>query len=64
MEVVDAHLSFKEAKERWIERFERRYLASVYTRYEHNITHAAEHAEINRRHFRELLEKYGLYEPR
>jgi two-component system, NtrC family, response regulator HydG len=62
-EAVEAHLPFKEAKERWLERFERRYLASVWARHGYNVTHAAEHAGINRRHFRELCEKYGIRKP-
>ena len=40
--------------------FERRYLATVLAAHARNITHAAEHAGINRRHFRELLYKHGL----
>jgi DNA-binding NtrC family response regulator len=60
-DALDAHLPFKEAKERWIEGFERRYLAAVYARFGGNITRAAEHAGINRRHFRELLKKHGLH---
>jgi DNA-binding NtrC family response regulator len=61
---VDTHLSFKDAKERCVEQFERRYLAAIYSRFDRNITRAAEHAGINRRHFRELLEKHGIYDPR
>ncbi len=61
-EVVDTALPFKEAKERWNDHFERRYLAAVYQGQGGNITRAAEHAGINRRHFRELLYKHGLLE--
>ncbi|MBZ0231730.1 MAG: sigma 54-interacting transcriptional regulator [Deltaproteobacteria bacterium] len=61
-EVVDTALPFKEAKERWNDHFERRYLAAVYQAQGGNITRAAEHAGINRRHFRELLYKHGLLE--
>jgi len=60
LEVVDVNLPFKEAKERWVERFERRYLSAVFSSHAENITHAAEHAGIGRRHFRELLLKHGL----
>jgi DNA-binding NtrC family response regulator len=60
LEAVETHLPFKEAKERWVERFERRYLAAVFSAHGSNVTHAAEHAGINRRHFRELLRKYDL----
>jgi two-component system, NtrC family, nitrogen regulation response regulator GlnG len=62
-EVVDISLPFKEAKERWVDSFERRYLAAVFAKFGQNITRASEHAEINRRHFRELLEQHGLREP-
>jgi DNA-binding NtrC family response regulator len=60
--VVDTSLPFKEAKERWNDQFERRYLAVVFDTYGNNVTRAAEHAGINRRHFRELLYKHGLLE--
>jgi DNA-binding NtrC family response regulator len=57
---VDTALPFKEAKEQWVGDFERRYLAGVYASHDNNITHAAEHAGINRRHFRNLLRKHGI----
>jgi two-component system, NtrC family, nitrogen regulation response regulator GlnG len=60
LEAVDTNLPFKEAKERWVERFERRYLAAVFAAHDRNITRAAEHAGIQRRHFRELLIKHDL----
>jgi len=58
--VIDTTLPFKEAKERWVDQFERRYLASVFDAHERNITHAADHSGINRRHFRTLLRKHGI----
>ncbi|MBK9036778.1 MAG: sigma 54-dependent Fis family transcriptional regulator [Myxococcales bacterium] len=61
-DAIDTALPFKEAKERWNDVFERRYLAAVHAAAGGNITHAAEHAGINRRHFRELLYKHGLLE--
>ena len=61
-EVVDTSLPFKDAKERWNDHFERRYLAAVFGAHGGNITRAADHAGINRRHFRELLYKHGLLE--
>ncbi len=61
-ELVDTTLPFKDAKERWNDHFERRYLAAVHAGAGGNITRAAEHAGINRRHFRELLYKHGLLE--
>jgi DNA-binding NtrC family response regulator len=59
---IDIALPFKDAKERWNDHFERRYLAAVFDLHGRNVTRAAEHAGINRRHFRELLYKHGLLE--
>jgi DNA-binding NtrC family response regulator len=61
-EVVDTQLPFKEAKERWNDTFERRYVAAVFADAGHNVTRAAEHAGLSRRHFRELLYKHALVE--
>ena len=61
-EVVDTALPFKEAKERWNDHFERRYVAMVFTTNANNVTRAAEHAGLSRRHFRELLYKHGIVE--
>ena len=57
---IDTTMPFKEAKERWVELFERRYVAKVFSDKDGNITHAAEQAGINRRHFRTLLRKHGI----
>jgi DNA-binding NtrC family response regulator len=59
-DVIDTTLPFKDAKERWLDEFERRYLAAVFEAHGRNITHAADHAGINRRHFRTLLHKHGI----
>lgn len=59
-EVVDTALPFKEAKERWNDQFEKRYVASVFSANASNVTRAAEHAGLSRRHFRELLYKHGI----
>jgi DNA-binding NtrC family response regulator len=61
-EVIDTALPFKEAKERWNDHFERRYVAMVFTTNGSNVTRAAEHAGLSRRHFRELLYKHGIVE--
>ena len=61
-EVVDTALPFKEAKERWNDHFERRYVAQVFGSNSSNVTRAAEHAGLSRRHFRELLYKHGIIE--
>jgi len=57
---VDTSIPFKDAKELWNDVFERQYLADVFERFGRNITHAAEHSGINRRHFRTLLRKHAL----
>ena len=59
---VDTSLPFKEAKERWNDQFERRYVSMVWTSNHNNVTRAAEHAGLSRRHFRELLYKHGFVE--
>ncbi|HEY5921653.1 MAG TPA: sigma 54-interacting transcriptional regulator [Kofleriaceae bacterium] len=61
-EVVDTSLGFKEAKERWNDQFERRYVSLVFAANQNNVTRAAEHAGLSRRHFRELLYKHGIVE--
>jgi DNA-binding NtrC family response regulator len=61
-EVIDTALPFKEAKERWNDHFERRYVAMVFATHASNVTHAAEHAGLSRRHFRELLYKHSIVE--
>jgi DNA-binding NtrC family response regulator len=61
-EVVDTALPFKEAKERWNDHFERRYVSLVFSSAHQNVTRAAEHAGLSRRHFRELLYKHGIVE--
>jgi DNA-binding NtrC family response regulator len=58
--IVDTSLSFKDAKERWNDQFERRYVSLVFADADRNVTRAAEHAGLSRRHFRELLYKHGL----
>jgi len=61
-EVIDTALPFKEAKERWNDQFERRYVAMVFDTNGNNVTRAAEHAGLSRRHFRELLYKHAIVE--
>jgi DNA-binding NtrC family response regulator len=61
-EVVDTSLPFKDAKERWNDQFERRYVSLVFASNQQNVTRAAEHAGLSRRHFRELLYKHGIVE--
>ena len=59
-EVVDTTLPFKQAKERWVSGFERRYLASLYERHHQNVSRAAAQAGLSRTHFRELLQSHGI----
>jgi DNA-binding NtrC family response regulator len=59
-DVIDTSLPFKDAKERWNDHFERRYVAAVWNARSNNVSRAAEHAGLSRRHFRELLYKHGL----
>jgi len=61
-ESVDTSLPFKDAKERWNDHFERRYVAAVFASSGNNVTRAAEHAGLSRRHFRELLYKHAIVE--
>jgi two-component system, NtrC family, response regulator HydG len=61
-EVIDTSLPFKEAKERWNDHFERRYVSLVFSSNTNNVTRAAEHAGLSRRHFRELLYKHSIVE--
>jgi DNA-binding NtrC family response regulator len=59
-ETIDLALPFKEAKERWNDQFERRYVAMMFADHGNNVTRAAEAAGLSRRHFRELLYKHGV----
>ncbi|MBP6837875.1 MAG: sigma 54-interacting transcriptional regulator [Kofleriaceae bacterium] len=59
-EVVDTSLAFKDAKERWNDHFERRYLTALFTATGGNLSRAATQAGLSRRHFRELLYKHGI----
>ncbi len=61
-EVVDTSLPFKEAKERWNDQFERRYVSMIFASNSNNVTRAADQAGLSRRHFRELLYKHGIVE--
>jgi DNA-binding NtrC family response regulator len=57
---VDASLPFKEAKEQVLERFEAAYLQDLMTRFDGNISQAARHAALSRRHLRALCTKHGV----
>jgi DNA-binding NtrC family response regulator len=54
--------SFKDAKNLVVEAFERHYLTSLLDESYGNIFCAAQAAQMDRKHLRELLKKYGLWE--
>ncbi len=55
-----AGLSFKDAKSKLVDHFEREYLEHVLRRHRFNVSGAAREAGIGRRHFHRLLDKYGI----
>lgn len=54
---------FKEAKERWISLFEKDYILAILKRSQYNISHAAREADIDRKYFRKLMQKYKIEVP-
>jgi DNA-binding NtrC family response regulator len=59
---VNIELPFKEAKAQVIDTFEREYIRSLLQRHKGNLSAASRSAEVDRKHFRELLRKHGLRE--
>lgn len=57
---VDSETTYKEAKDRWLTNFERDYIRDLLRKHNHNISHAARAAEIDRKYFRKLMSKYGI----
>jgi len=55
-------LPFKQAKAIVIDNFERQYISTLLKRHRGNLSAAARAAEVDRKHFRELLRKHGLRE--
>jgi len=53
-------LPFKEAKGQLVEQFEREYIVDLMRRHKLNLSAAAREAQIDRKHLRELLRKYGM----
>jgi DNA-binding NtrC family response regulator len=53
-------LNFKDAKERWLEHFEKEYLEKALKKHSGNISKAAEKSGVNRRTFHRLMLKYEL----
>ncbi len=60
--VADAptHLSFKEAKGQVISDFESRYVEKLLRDHGNNISVASREAGIDRKHFKDLMRKYGI----
>lgn len=56
----DPTLSFRDAKERWNEQFERRYLQWLINRADGNISKAARDADMDRKYLHKLLRKYNI----
>jgi DNA-binding NtrC family response regulator len=52
--------TFKDAKERWLERFEREYLKTLLERNNYSISAAAREADLDRKYLRKLARRYGL----
>jgi DNA-binding NtrC family response regulator len=50
---------FKVAKNQVVEAFERDYIESLVSRHKRNLSAAAREAQIDRKHLRELMHKYG-----
>jgi DNA-binding NtrC family response regulator len=57
---AEERLSFREAKRRVVERFERQYLQDLLRVHRGNISRASEAAQKNRRAFWELLRKHHI----
>lgn len=58
--VIRSSLPFKEAKGQLVEHFEREYIVDLMKRHRMNLSAASREAQIDRKHLRELLRKYGL----
>ncbi len=57
---VDTNNKFKDAKEQWVSTFEKDYIVALLEKNDHNISHAAREADIDRKYFRKLMKKYGI----
>jgi len=57
---IRTDLPFKEAKGQLVELFEREYVVDLMRRHKMNLSAAAREAQIDRKHLRELIRKYGL----
>jgi transcriptional regulator with GAF, ATPase, and Fis domain len=57
---IDKAMSFKEAKGRVISDFESQYILALLREHGNNISLAAREAGIDRKHFKDLMRKYGI----
>ena len=57
---IRTDLPFKEAKGQLVEMFEREYIEDLMRRHKMNLSAASREAQIDRKHLRELIRKYGL----
>jgi len=53
-------LPFKEAKRKWVNRFEQKYVEQMLEKYNGNITQAARFSGINRRTYHRIMDKLGI----
>ena len=53
-------LPFKDAKEEWINSFEKDYILELLRRHNGNISQASREADIDRKYFRKLMAKHGI----
>jgi transcriptional regulator with GAF, ATPase, and Fis domain len=53
-------LPYHEAKDAWVERFERRYVEAILAQSGGNVSKAARDAGIDRRHLQRLMARFGL----
>ncbi|MGV3620455.1 MAG: sigma 54-interacting transcriptional regulator [Archangium sp.] len=58
---VRTDLTFKDAKDVVLEKFELTYLRELMARHRDNISAAAREADVDRKHWRALLKKHGLH---
>jgi transcriptional regulator with GAF, ATPase, and Fis domain len=54
------HLPYHEAKEAWVERFERAYVEAILGQSGGNVSKAAREAGVDRRHLQRLMARFGL----
>jgi two-component system, NtrC family, nitrogen regulation response regulator GlnG len=57
---ISTDLPFKEVKRQVVEAFEREYIEALLQRHHMNLSAASREAQLDRKHMRELVHKYGL----